>query len=126
MIRSLPALFLLVICASCGNVLPAKMIARMPASVVVTQPPYDQRLYLGVLEEKYKAENKTMGLSIVRGMILGLEEKWPELENFEVKTPTKEMTSRPAFRSLEMTVEHLSHRESVRIQTRHNAFHKAP
>ncbi len=112
-----PALILLVfICLACGGMLPGKVSEhKVPLPVKeVDAFVVENRLHLSVLEAKYLKENQVLNLAIVRGMILELDGKNPAII-LPVSLPDlKEMRKRPAFLSLELTVEHLSHRESVK------------
>lgn len=120
-----PALLILVfVCLACGGMLPGK-VKKTPLKVearVTNLHATLQRIHLSVLEVKYLKENRQLNLAIVRGMILELEGKNPDITLPDSLPDLKEMRKRPAFLSLELTVEHLSHRESVKENSRHSAF----
>lgn len=125
----LATLFLLsLICLSCGGLMQGKATGRRPASVLVKPSPedIDQRIFLSALKTKYERENKAINLAIVRSMIMELEEKYPMLAGSHDSMTTENLRKRPGFLSLELTIEHLSHRESVKQSTRHSAFHSIP
>lgn len=112
-----PALILLAfISLACGGMLPGKVTGHkvlLPVNSVDAFA-FENRIHLSVLEAKYLKENQVLNLAIVRGMILGLEGKNPTLIIPDSLPDLKEMRKKPAFLSLELTVEHLSHRESVK------------
>ncbi len=112
-----PALTILVfICLACGGMLPGKVTEhKFPLPVKTVDASINEnRLNLSVLEAKYLKEKQVLNLAIVRGMILELEGKNPTLILPDSLPDLKEMRKKPAFLSLELTVEHLSHRESVK------------
>lgn len=125
----LAALILLtLICLSCGGLIQGKSLGRVPASVM-TRPNsliMDQRLFLSVLKTKYEKENKAINLAIVKSMIMELEEKYPSLPDVKASLPLENLRKRPGFLSLELTIEHLSHRESVKLSARLSTFHSLP
>lgn len=118
-------LITILFCFACGGMLPEKKVTRLPASIA-TPVPFEQHQCLSLLETKYQSEKKELKLSIVRGMILKLEEKYPELKHTSDKASPDELRKGVGYRSLELSVEHLSHREAVKFHTRHSAFHTRP
>lgn len=116
-------------CLACGGMLPGKLAIREPASVpapaMKTSDQGRELTHLQVLHKKLLRENKTLSLAIVNGMLAELKEKNPALSDPETLPDLKELRKNPAFVSLELTVEHLSHRESVKNGPRHSAFHNA-
>lgn len=108
---------------SCGGMLPGK-IAHAPVihKVSIDTGIHDRRLFLDALESKYLKEKKGINLAIVRSMIVELEGKYPALSKSEGLPDLKDLRNKPAFLSLELTVEHLSHRESVKLSARQSAF----
>lgn len=116
------------ICLSCGGLMQDKTVSRLPASVIEipSAEVIDQRLFLSALKMKYEKENKAINLAIVRSMIMELEEKYPSLPDSHDSATLEILRKRPGFLSLELTIEHLSHRESVKLSTRHSAFHSIP
>ncbi len=120
-----PLLILLTLaCLACGGMLPGKVIPQK-LRTQVKAPEHsvpEQALYLKVLEAKYLKEKRTLNLAIVRGMLVELERKNSQLTLPDSHPDLKELRKDPAFLSLELTIEHLSHRESVKGNSRHSAY----
>lgn len=102
---------------SCGGVMQGKTTYRLPASV--SEKPssevIEQWLFLSALQTKYEQEQKVMNLAIVRTMRTKLEENYPTLPRIQVRPTFESLRKRPEFLSLEFTIEHLSHRNSVKL-----------
>ena len=119
-----PLTFLILTCLACGGHQLEMKPVRIPASVVLAPEPevINQRLFLSALEAKYKKENKAIKLAIVHSMLMELEEKYPSLPDSREKANVESLRKRPDFLSLELTIEHLSHREEVKQRASHSAF----
>jgi acetylglutamate synthase len=125
----LAGLFILsLICLSCGGLMKTQEVVRAPASVeaLPSAEVTDQKLYLAALEIKYSNEKKAINLAIVRSMITELEARYPSLPASYDDLALENLRKRPGFLALELTIEHLSHRESVKLSTRHSAYLSNP
>jgi hypothetical protein len=111
-------------CLACGGLLPEKLTPKKmkAAPQVIDVSLTEQRLHLSILEAKYLKEDRKLNLAIVRGMILELEAKNPALRVPATLPQIKDLRKNHAFLSLELTVEHLSHRDSVKLNSRHSAY----
>lgn len=120
-------LILFVACLSCGGMLPERTATRKPAGKTLEVRPeiHEKRVHLDVLEARYIHEDRSLELAIVRGMILKLQEKHPGLHLPASPADQRKLRNDPAFLSLQMTVEHLSHRESVKIASRQSASRRS-
>lgn len=121
-------MFASLICLSCGGLMQTQTVARKPASIEArpSTEVADQRKYLAALEIKYANEKKAINLAIVRSMIVELETKYPSLPASYDDLALENLRKRPGFLALELTIEHLSHRESVKLSTRHSAYLSIP
>lgn len=110
---------------SCGGViLDNKPVVnlRAPASSPAHENS-EKLVFLRALESKYLQENKPLNLSITRTMIMEID--GGQLASDPVSlSELKKLRKKQSFLSLELTIEHLSHREQVKLGTRHSAFHK--
>lgn len=112
------SLFLIsLICLSCGGLMQGKPSSRMPASVnhKASSEVIEQRHFLSALKAKYEKEQRPVSLAIVRSMMSELDEKYPSLPKRHDSDSVEILRKRPEFLSLEFTIEHLSHRESVKL-----------
>jgi hypothetical protein len=121
--KSLLLLSLISMLVSCGGMLLENKQVRAPASVapIVTEELRDEELYLRILEKKYA--DHPLRRAIVRGMLVEIHDKHPNLVPLDRSVDLKELHKNPRFLALELTVEHLAHRESVKLSMRHSAFH---
>ncbi len=112
---------------SCGGViLDKKEVVNLRAPAHSPAPQNTEKLvFLRALESKYLQENKPLNLSITRAMIMEMEGEQSESGTVSV-ADLKKLRKNQTFLSLELTIEHLSHREQVKLGTRHSAFHKRP
>lgn len=120
-----PALILLTfICLACGGMLPGKITKdkTLAPKKTVNHTAIQKRLHLSVLESKYLKEDLALNLAIVRGMIMELEGKNGAYVLPDSLPDLKDLRKRPSFLALELTVEHLSHRESVKQNPRHSNY----
>ena len=112
---------------SCGGVTLDKKTTlnlRAPASSPARENS-EKLVFLRALESKYLQENKPLNLSITRAMIMEIEGELPVARAVSL-SDLKKLRKNQSFLSLELTIEHLSHREQVKLGTRHSAFHKRP
>lgn len=118
-------LILFIACLSCGGMLPERSATRTPAGrpLEISAAIHEKRVHLDVLENKFLLEGRSLELAIVRGMILKLQEKHPDLTLSAYSVDQRKLRKDSAFLSLQMTVEHLSHRESVKNSSRQSASH---
>lgn len=118
-----PALIILTFaCLACGGMLPEKVTHRAPASIpapVNESRISDRFTHLHVLKAEYLKKKEPQGLKVVEGMITAIREKNPAIEHPATLPDLKKLRNNPGFIALELTVEHLSHRESVKLASRH-------
>lgn len=118
-----PALIILTFaCLACGGMLPGKVTQRAPASIPVVVDESrlsDQLTHLHVLKAHYLKKEESLGLKVVEGMIADIRIKNPTIQHQTTLPDLKRLRNNPGFISLELTVEHLSHRESVKLASRH-------
>ena len=121
-------ILLILLGISCGGVTLEKK--QRPLRLTTTHSPAIQNteklVHLKILEQKYLQEENHMNLAITRGMILEIEGDTSSTGTIPEVADLKKLRKNQAFLSLEMTIEHLSHREQFKLGTRHSAFHKRP
>ncbi len=119
-------ILLIVLGISCGGVTLDKK--QSPVKRETSHSPATQNteklVHLKILEQKYLQEENHMKLAITRGMIMETEAENEVSGTLPQVTDLKKLRKNQAFLSLEMTIEHLSHREQFKLGTRHSAFHK--
>jgi hypothetical protein len=113
---------------SCGGVTLEKKHSVFHRSQIHSPSEQDNEklVHLKILERKYAQENKPMDLAITRAMILEIPDGKSEHILIDSMSELKKLRENHAFVSLEMTIEHLSHREQFKLGTNQSAFHKRP
>ncbi len=115
----------LIVTASCGGVdLSSKptLKKRQPAISLEVREKYH---HLEILKAHFAASEQTLNQVVVRSLMLELEHTYPRLlqghQNLK-KSNVVDMRKNLAFLSLELTVEHLAHREAVKLSSTRSAF----
>ncbi|MES2525720.1 MAG: hypothetical protein V4598_01480 [Bdellovibrionota bacterium] len=121
-------IFLGLLGISCGGViLEKKEVVNLRAPAASPARENSEKLvFLKALESKYLQENKPLNLSITRAMMMEMNGASRGPASSISHAELKKLRKNQSFLSLELTIEHLSHREEVKLGTRHSAFHKRP
>lgn len=120
--KALPALLGFLLLTSCGGLLPKTPKVRVSQKVLV---PYQERIELGFLQERYRLQGQGPKLAITRSLILELEAKYPELKDESLADKKLQIDPRE-LTSLDLSIEHLAHREAFKRSSRHSAFVAIP
>ncbi len=113
---------------SCGGVILDKkevVNLRPPASSPAHENS-EKLVFLKALESKYLQENRPLNLSITRAMMMEIGGVSRGPASAISHSDLKKLRKNQSFLSLELTIEHLSHREEVKLGTRHSAAYKRP
>ncbi len=121
--RSLFLSLALFIITSCGGLDLGMKSSKAKPETQITSDVSEKYAHLQILKIRFQAKEETLNQVVVKNLILELEHHYPQLihTRHELKLPEAEILKNPAFRSLELTVEHLSHRESVKFKSSRSA-----
>jgi hypothetical protein len=122
--KALLIIMTLVLNFSCGDIQTSSIPILKKRSDFVTLELREKYRNLQILEQHFSLREMAVKRIVLKSLKLELEHNYPQLLKIDHRinnNTVTEMRKDPAFLSLELTIEHLAHREAVKLRSSRSA-----